>query len=165
MGRAGAGVAYSRGRRARYAHRGRALPLLARPLVWHPDCGPDLAEFTRDLAPVGTGILSDVYLTEEAERDNAVGVSGVRGKAPHSGIGLGRERQDLPSLPEVCGAEDVPLFTRCGLSTPGEQHARIIGLDHQATGIGQRPFLLDAQGLPALAQIAASKHFAGGAGI
>jgi hypothetical protein len=20
-------------------------------LVWHPDCGPDLAEFTRDLAP------------------------------------------------------------------------------------------------------------------
>ena len=59
---------------------------------------------------------------------------------------LGGEWQDLPRLPEVCGAEHVPLFTRRGLSTPSEQHARITGLDHDATGIGQRPFLLDAQG-------------------
>src|ERR1700730_19039037 len=110
-------------------HRGRALPLLARPLVWCPDCCPDLAEFTRDLAPGCAGILGDVYLTEQAERDNAVGVGGMRSKAPHSGIGLGREWQDLPSLTEVCGAEHVPLFTRRGLATPGEQHAGIIGLD------------------------------------
>ena len=117
-------------------------------LVWHPDCGPDLAEFARDLAPGRAGVLSDVHLAEQAERHNAVGVGGMRSKAPHSGIGLGGERQDLPSLPEVCSAEHVPLFTRRGLATPGEQHARIIGLDHDATGIGQRPFLLDAQELP-----------------
>src|SRR5271166_5092150 len=133
--------------------------------VWHPDCGPDLAEFTRDLAPGGTGILTDVHLTEQAERHNAVGVGGMRGKAPYSGIRLGGEWQDLPSLPEVCGAEHVPLFTRRGLSTPGEQHARIIGLDHDATGIEQRPFLLDTQRLPGFAQIAARKHFACCAGI
>src|SRR6266478_1137683 len=134
-------------------------------LVWHPGCGSDLAEFTRDLAPGRAGILTDVHLTEEAKRHNAVGVSGMRSKAPHSRIRLGREWQDLPSLPEVCGAEHVPLFTRRGLSTPGEQHARIIGLNHQATGIGQRPFLLDTQGLPGFAQIAAGKHFACCAGI
>src|SRR5882724_2151931 len=81
-------------------------------LVWHPDCGPDLAEFTRDLAPGRAGILTDVHLAEQAKRHNAVGVSGMRSKAPYSGIGLAGERQDLPSLPEVCGAEHVPLFTR-----------------------------------------------------
>src|SRR5271155_4689566 len=134
-------------------------------LVWHPDGGPDLAEFTRDLSPGRADILTDVHLTEQAERHNAVGVSGMRGKAPYSGIGLGGEWQDLPSLPEVCGAEHVPLFTRRGLSTPGEQHARIIGLDHHAAGIGQRPFLLDAQSLPGIAEIAAGKHFARCAGI
>src|ERR1700736_4117173 len=134
-------------------------------LVWYPDCGPDLAEFTRDLTPGGAGILSDVDLTEQAERHNAVSVSGMRGKAPHSRIGLGGEWQDLPSLSEVCGAEHVPRFTRRRLSTPGEQHARIIDLDHDATGIGQRPFLLDTQGLPGFAQIAARKHFACCAGI
>jgi hypothetical protein len=32
----------------------------------------------------------------------------MRGKAPHSRIGLGREWQDLPGLPEVCGAPDGP---------------------------------------------------------
>src|SRR5580692_12781792 len=84
-------------------------------LVWHPDCGPDLAEFTRDLAPGRAGILTDVHLTEQAERHNAVGVGGMRGKAPHSGIGLGGEWQDLPGLSEVCGAEHVPLFTGRGL--------------------------------------------------
>jgi len=84
----------------------------------------------------------------------------MRGKAPHSGIGLGREWQDLPSLPEACGAGHVSLFTRRGLAAPGEQHAGIIGLDHQATGIGKRPFLLDAQGLPGFARIVAGKHFA-----
>src|ERR1700730_3068906 len=134
-------------------------------LVWYPDCCPDLAEFTHDLAPGRAGILTDVHLTEQAKRHNAIGVSGMRGKAPHRRIWLGGEWQDLPSLPEVCDAEHVPLFTRRGLATPGEQHPRIIGLDHDATGIGQRPFLLDTQGLPALAQIAAGKHFACRAGI
>src|SRR5271165_2948067 len=134
-------------------------------LVWQPDCGPDLAEFTRDLAPGCTGILSDVHLTKQAERHNAVGVSRMRGKAPHSGIGLAREWQGLPSFPKVCGAEHVPLFTRRGLSAPGKQHAGIIGLDRDATGIGQRPFPLDAQGLPGLTQIVAGKHFARCAGI
>src|SRR6202030_3468437 len=134
-------------------------------LVWHPDGGSDLAEFARDLAPGRAGILTDVHLTEHAERHNAVGVGGMRGKAPHSGIGLGGEWQDLPSLPEVCGAEHVPLFTRRGLSTPGEQHARIIGLDDEAPGIRQRPLLLDAQWLPGFAQIAAGKYFACRAGI
>src|ERR1700730_6735902 len=134
-------------------------------LVWRPDCGPDLAEFTRDLAPGRAGILTDVDLTEQAKRHNAVSVSGMRGKAPHSRVWLGGEWQDLPSLPEGCGAEHVPLFTRRGLSTPGVQNARIIGLDHEATGIGQRPFLLDTQGLPGFAQIAAGKHFACRAGI
>src|SRR5580704_17935200 len=70
-------------------------------LVWHPDCGPDLAEFTRDLAPGRAGILTDIHLAEQAERHDAVGVSGMRREAPHSGIGLGGEGQDLPSLPEV----------------------------------------------------------------
>jgi hypothetical protein len=32
----------------------------------------------------------------------------MRGKAPHSRIGLGREWQDLLGLPEVCGAPDGP---------------------------------------------------------
>src|SRR4029077_14752836 len=41
-------------------------------LVWHPDCGSDLAEFTRDLAPERAGILTDIHLTEQAERHNAV---------------------------------------------------------------------------------------------
>ena len=77
-------------------------------LVWHPGCGPDLAEFSRDLAPGCAGILGDVDLTEQAERHNAVGVGGMRGKAPHSRIGLGLEWQDLPGLPEVCGAPDGP---------------------------------------------------------
>src|SRR5208282_91971 len=134
-------------------------------LVWYPDCGPDLAEFTRDFAPGRAGILGDVYLTEQAERHNAVGVGRIGGQAPHRGIGLGREGQDLPSLPEICRAQHVPLFPRRGLATPGEQHAGIIGLYHQATGIGQRPFLLDAQGLPGLAQIVTDKHFACRAGI
>src|SRR6266481_4320054 len=134
-------------------------------LVWHPGCGPDLAEFTRDLAPGRAGVLTDVHLTEQAERHNAVGIGGVRGKAPHSRIWLGGEWQDLPSLPEVCGAQHVPLFTRRGLATPHEQHAGIIGLDRHAAGIGQRPFLLDTQGLPALTQIAAGKHFACCAGV
>jgi hypothetical protein len=115
--------------------------------------------------PGRAGILGDVHLTEPAKRHNAVGVGGMRGKAPHSGIGLSWEWQHLPTLPEVCGAEHVPLFTRRGLATPGEQHARIIGLDHHAAGIGQRPFLLDTQGLPGFAQIAAGKHFACCAGI
>jgi hypothetical protein len=84
---------------------------------------PDLAEFTRDLAPGRAGILTDLHLTEQAKRHNAVGVSGMRSKAPHSRIWLGGEWQDLPSLPEICGAEHVPLFTRLGLSTPGEQFA------------------------------------------
>src|SRR5229473_5897589 len=134
-------------------------------LVWHPDCGPDLAEFTRDFAPGRAGILTDVHLTEQGKRHNAVGVSRMRGKAPHSGIWLGGEWQDLPSFPEVCGAEHVPLFTRRGLAAPGEQHARIIGLDHKATGIGQRPFLPDFQRLPIVAQIVADKHFARRAGV
>src|SRR6516165_1030166 len=128
--------------------------------VWHPGRGPDLAELTRDLAPGGTCSLSDVDLTEQAERHNAVGVGGMRGKAPNGGIGLFGEWQDLPALPEVGGAQHVPLFTGRGLSTPGEQHTGIIGLDRHAAGIGQRPFLLDAQGLPGLAQIVADKHFA-----
>ena len=38
--------------------------------------------------------------------------------------------------------------------------AGIIGLDHEAAGIGQRPFLPDFQGLPRVAQIVADKHFA-----
>ena len=46
-------------------------------LVWHPDCGSDLAEFTRDLAPGRAGILTDIHLTEQAERHNAVGVGGI----------------------------------------------------------------------------------------
>src|SRR5215813_4052853 len=87
-------------------------------LVWHPDCGSDLAEFPRDLAPGRAGILTDVHLAEQGKRHNAVGVSRMRGKAPHSGIRLGREWQDLPGLAEVCGAEHVPLFTRRGFSTP-----------------------------------------------
>src|SRR5208282_6824218 len=94
-------------------------------LVWYPDCGPDLAEFTRDLAPGRAGILTDVDLTEQAKPHNAVGVCGMRGKAPNSGIGLGGEWEDLPSLPEVCRAQHVPLFPRRGLATPGEQHAGI----------------------------------------
>src|SRR5216684_3203243 len=73
-------------------------------LVWHPDCGPDLTEFARDLAPGRAGILTDVHLTEQAKRHNAVGVGGMRSKAPHRRIWLGGEWQDLPSLPEVCGA-------------------------------------------------------------
>src|SRR5437763_6754922 len=89
----------------------------------------------------------------------------MRGKAPHSGIGLSRERQDLPSLPEICGAEHEPLFARRGLSTPGEQHAGIIGLDRHAARIGQRPFLFDAQGPPGFAQIVTGKHFACCAGV
>jgi oxalate decarboxylase/phosphoglucose isomerase-like protein (cupin superfamily) len=39
-------------------------------LTWVPR--PDLAEFTRDLAPRGAGILGGVHLAEQAERDNAV---------------------------------------------------------------------------------------------
>ena len=81
----------------------------AKKLVWHPDCGPDLAEFTRDLAPRRAGVLTDVHLAEQAERHDAVGVGGMRGKAPHRGIGLGGERQGLPCLSEVCGAQHVPF--------------------------------------------------------
>src|SRR5262249_12273148 len=50
-------------------------------------------------------------------------------------------------------------------STSGEQHARIVGFDHEAARIGQRPFLLDIQGLPAFAEIVTDKYFARGAGI
>ena len=110
-------------------------------------------------------MLSDVHLAEQAKCHNAVGVGGMRGKAPNSCIWLGGEWQHLPSLPEVCGAEHVPLFARRGLSTPGEQHARIIGLDHDPAGLGQRPFLLDAQRLPGVAQIIADKHFPRYAGV
>src|SRR5215831_1424031 len=59
-----------------------------RGLVWRPDGGPDLAELTRDLAPGRAGILTDVHLTEQAERDNPVGIGGMCGEAPHRGIGL-----------------------------------------------------------------------------
>src|SRR5260370_41463797 len=64
------------------------LRSLRRVSVRHPEGGPDLAEFTCDLAPGRAGILTDVHLTEQAERHNAVGVSGMCGKAPHSRIGL-----------------------------------------------------------------------------
>jgi alkane 1-monooxygenase len=50
--------------------------------VRQPGGGADLAEFAGDLAPGGAGILSDVDLAEQGERDDAVGVGGMRGKAP-----------------------------------------------------------------------------------
>src|ERR1700751_3471652 len=154
-----------RARRARRVHRWRASGPRSTLLVWQPDYGPDLAEFTLDLAPGGARILTGIHLTEQAERHNAVGLGGMGGKAPHSGIGLFGERKDFPSLAEVSSAEDVPLFTGRGLATPSEQHTGIIGLDRHAAGIGQRPFLLDAQSLPGVTQIVAGEHFACGAGI
>ena len=77
-------------------------------------------------------------------------------------VGSGRISQ---LSPEIGGAEHVPLFARRGLATPGEQHAGIVGLDRDAAGIGQRPFLPDLQGLPGVAEIVADKHFARRAGI
>jgi hypothetical protein len=59
----------------------------------------------------------------------------------------------------------VPLFARCSLAAPGEQHAGIVRLDRYAAGIRQRPFLLDTQGLPGVAQIMADKDFARRAGV
>ena len=32
--------------------------------------------------------------------------------APHSGTGLGEMWQDLPNLPNICGAEHVPVLMR-----------------------------------------------------
>src|SRR5260370_41041589 len=64
------------------------LRSLRRVSLRHPGCGPDLAEFTRDLAPGRAAILTDVHLTEEAKRHNTVGVRGMRGKAPHRTICL-----------------------------------------------------------------------------
>jgi hypothetical protein len=128
----------------------------------------------RFLAPYGhdgrmsslSDFVRNVIVNEFAGPEpSAALVDAMRGKTPHSRIGLGGEGQDLPGLPEVCGAEHVPLFTRRSLSTPGEQHTRIIGLDHHATSIGQRPFLFDAQGAPGVTQIVTDKHFARCAGM
>jgi len=41
----------------------------------------------------------------------------------------------------------VALLAGRGFATSGEEHLRIISLDGDTPGIGQRPFLLDAQGL------------------
>jgi hypothetical protein len=60
-----------------------------RKLVWNPSCGPDLIEFTRDLASGPSGIFTDIHFTKQAKRHYAVGIRGMRGKAPDSGIGLG----------------------------------------------------------------------------
>ena len=51
-------------------------------LVGHPGRRSDLAEFACDLAPRRAGILGDVDLAEEAERDDAVGIGGMRRQAP-----------------------------------------------------------------------------------
>src|SRR5208282_2446286 len=60
-------------------------------LVWHPDGGPDLAEFTRDIAPGGAGVLTDVHLTEQAKRHNAVG--GLPQARPRAADAPSRKRQ------------------------------------------------------------------------
>ena len=113
---------------------------------------PDLAEFARDLAPGCSGILGDVHVTEEAERYNAVGVSGMRGKAHTVALGW----------VELAGSPNSPRNWWCGARGPfrrlwsrrSRRTARgFIGLDDHAAGIGQRPFLLDTQGLPSVAQM------------
>ena len=84
----------------------------------------------------------------------------MRGKAPQGGVRRSGQGQDLPPLAIIGGAEHVPTLPRRGFPTPGEQHARIIGLDRHTARIGQRPFLLDAQYLPGVAEIVAHEHIA-----
>src|SRR5215471_11232978 len=134
-------------------------------LVRYPDGGPDLPELTRNLTPGLAGIIADVHFTKQAKSQNAVGVSRMRGEAPHGGIGLCREWQSLPGLPKVRGAEHVSLLAGRGFATPGEEHLRIISLDGDTPGIGQGPFLPDAQGLPGLTHVIAGKHFTRCTGI
>src|SRR5262245_21727111 len=98
----------------------------------HPDSRPDISKLARNLAPRISVINAGIHLTEHAKSKNAVGVSGMRGEAPHGCIGLCGEPQGLPGLPKVRGAEHMSLLTGGGFSTPGEEHLRIISLDGDA---------------------------------
>ena len=65
-------------------------------------------------------------------------------------------------MPVIGGAKHVSAFTRRRLPTPGEHHAGIIGLDCQAARVGQRPFILDTQDLPGVAEVITHEHIACG---
>ena len=71
--------------------------------------------------------------------------------------GSGKLRQVCPPSLE---RSTCARLARGGLAAPGEQHARIVGLDRDAAGIGQRPFRLHADRRPRLAQIRAPEHLA-----
>src|SRR5262245_28148321 len=93
-------------------------------LVRHPDCDPDLAEFTRDLAPGRAGILTDIHLTEEAKHHNAVGVGGMRRQAHTVAlgwVGSGRISQVSPTsvVRSTCPFSPVVVSPHPANSTPG----------------------------------------------
>ena len=93
-------------------------------LIGHPDRGPDLSELAHDLAPGRADILADVHLAKQAERQNAVGISGMRGQAPHGGIGLrgsGRVSQVSPKsvVRSTCPFSPVVVSPHPAKSTSG----------------------------------------------
>jgi hypothetical protein len=64
-------------------------PAAIRMSVRQPNCCPDLAEVTRNFAPRATGVLADIDLAKQRERDDAVGTGGMRGNAPEGRVSRG----------------------------------------------------------------------------
>ena len=81
-------------------------------------------------------------------------------QAPHRGVGPDGQRKALPGLPTVARAEHGARLARGGLAAPGEQHARVVGLHHDAARIRQRPLRFHADRRPRLAAIGAPEHLA-----
>src|SRR5216117_4037704 len=55
-----------------------------------PGRAADLAELSGDLAPGLAGVLADVDLAEQGERDDPRRVGRMRGQAPEGGVGAAR---------------------------------------------------------------------------
>src|SRR5258708_36316233 len=80
-----------------------------------PGRATDLAELAADLAPGLAGVLADVDLAEQGERDDPRRVDRMRRQAPQGGVGAAGQREAPPGLAAVVGAEHAARLPGRGL--------------------------------------------------
>src|SRR5204862_6614337 len=73
-------------------------------------------------------------------------------------------RQSLPALSAILGALDRARAAERAVPGSDKQHTGLVGLEREATAIGQAKMLADPQTSPALAAIRAGKDLARGTG-